>query len=209
MRRNGRIASWNDEKGYGFIAPDDGGDRIFVHIKAFGNPRRRPTLNQKVTFSESADGQGRLCAGKAKLSGRRRSHGGRTMIGVLSVIGAIVFLVVVAILAAKTRIPILILAVYLVVSLVAFVVYAVDKSAAKRGAWRTQENTLHLLSIAGGWPGALVGQQLLRHKSKKKSFRAVFWITVIVNCAGLAWLLTPEGAAATRSLIGYFVAELS
>ncbi|HKK05412.1 MAG TPA: DUF1294 domain-containing protein [Gammaproteobacteria bacterium] len=130
------------------------------------------------------------------------------MTGLLSIIGAIVFLAVVAVLAAETRIPTVILAVYLVVSLIAFIVYAADKSAAKRGAWRTQENTLHLLSVAGGWPGALVAQQLLRHKSKKRSFRAVFWVTVIVNCAGLAWLLTPEGAAAARSLIGSFVSEL-
>lgn len=208
MRRKGRIISWNDEKGYGFIAPDDGSDRIYVHITAFGNAGRRPALNQKVAFSVSADRRGRQCAGTARLSGQRRSQLGRTMTGLLSIIGAIVFLAVVAVLAAETRIPTVILAVYLVVSLIAFIVYAADKSAAKRGAWRTQENTLHLLSVAGGWPGALVAQQLLRHKSKKRSFRAVFWVTVIVNCAGLAWLLTPEGAAAARSLIGSFVSEL-
>jgi len=74
-------------------------------------------------------------------------------------------------------------------------VYALDKSAAKKGAWRTQESTLHLLSLAGGWPGALIAQQKLRHKSKKQSFRFVFWVTVIMNCSAFFWLFTPTGAA--------------
>jgi uncharacterized membrane protein YsdA (DUF1294 family) len=79
--------------------------------------------------------------------------------------------------------------------------YAVDKSAAKRGDWRTQESTLHFLSIAGGWPGAIVAQQKLRHKSKKQSFRVVFWVTVLLNCGAFVWLFTPTGAATLRSLI--------
>ena len=38
-----------------------------------------------------------------------------------------------------------------------------------------------------------MAQQILRHKSKKVSFRIVFWFTVLVNCGGVAWLLTPNG----------------
>ena len=40
--------------------------------------------------------------------------------------------------------------------------YALDKSAAKKGGQRTPENTLHLLSLGGGWPGAMYAQQLLQ-----------------------------------------------
>jgi uncharacterized membrane protein YsdA (DUF1294 family) len=73
-------------------------------------------------------------------------------------------------------------------SLLTFLAYAVDKSAAINGRWRTREKTLHLLSVAGGWPGALLAQQLLRHKCSKPSFVAVFWITVAANAAGFtAW----------------------
>ena len=54
---------------------------------------------------------------------------------------------------------------YLVMSLVAFAAYAVDKSAAKRGAWRTPESTLHTLELLCGWPGAWLAQRLLRHKT--------------------------------------------
>jgi uncharacterized membrane protein YsdA (DUF1294 family) len=81
-----------------------------------------------------------------------------------------------------------------------YAAYALDKSAAKKGAWRTQESTLHLLALAGGWPGALIAQQTLRHKSKKKSFRIVFWVTAALNLAGFVWLFSPSGAGLLRLL---------
>ena len=51
------------------------------------------------------------------------------------------------------------------------------------------------VAMAGGWPGALIAQQTLRHKSKKESFRFVFWLTVFLNGGVYAWLFTPSGAA--------------
>jgi len=80
--------------------------------------------------------------------------------------------------------------------------YAVDKSAAKRGARRTSENTLHWLSFIGGWPGGLIAQQTLRHKSKKRSFRLVFWMTVVLNLGAFVWMFTPEGLDLVQSWIG-------
>jgi uncharacterized membrane protein YsdA (DUF1294 family) len=88
------------------------------------------------------------------------------------------------------NLPILFLVVYLVASSLTFIAYAWDKSAAKNGGWRTQESTLHLLSLAGGWPGALVAQKMLRHKSRKQSFQFTFWVTVVINCSILGWLLS-------------------
>jgi uncharacterized membrane protein YsdA (DUF1294 family) len=85
-------------------------------------------------------------------------------------------------------------------SLLTFIMYAIDKSAAKSGDWRTQESTLHLLSLAGGWPGALIAQQRLRHKSKKQPFRTVFWMTVLLNCAALVWMITSDSAIVLNSL---------
>jgi uncharacterized membrane protein YsdA (DUF1294 family) len=76
-------------------------------------------------------------------------------------------------------------AAYLVLSLVTFVVYALDKSAAQKEKWRTPENTLHVLALLGGWPGGLAAQIWLRHKSSKFWFKVVFWITVLVNCGAL------------------------
>ena len=76
-------------------------------------------------------------------------------------------------------------AAYAIASVATFVAYAVDKRAARINARRTPESTLPLLALSGGWPGALVAQAFLRHKTQKTSFRAVFWLTVAVNCAAL------------------------
>ena len=89
--------------------------------------------------------------------------------------------------AQQHMLPIGIVGIYLTLSLLSFIAYAIDKSAAKRGKWRTKESTLHLLALMGGWPGALFAQNVLRHKSVKASFRNVFWLTVIANLAVLAY----------------------
>ena len=74
-------------------------------------------------------------------------------------------------------------------SVASFLVYSADKTAAERGTRRTPEATLHLLAVLGGWPGALAGQRVFRHKTRKQPFQAVFWCTVAVNAAALLALL--------------------
>jgi uncharacterized membrane protein YsdA (DUF1294 family) len=73
--------------------------------------------------------------------------------------------------------------VYLAASIVCFIAYALDKAAARSGGWRTPERTLLLLGLAGGWPGGLLAQQWLRHKSAKTSFRYKFFGTIAINLA--------------------------
>jgi len=114
---------------------------------------------------------------------------------------AVSFIVVVGVSVLVTAMPIHVLLFYLVVSLLTFVVYALDKSAARRNAWRTPESTLHMLSLVGGWPGAMIAQQTLRHKSRKVEFRIVFWLTVILNIGIYVWLLTPTGAEMLRWIV--------
>jgi len=80
------------------------------------------------------------------------------------------------------------LAIYTVGSVACFIAYAADKRAAIRQQRRTSERALLLLGLAGGWPGALLAQQWLRHKSSKASFLAWFWLTVVLNLAMLVWL---------------------
>ena len=86
------------------------------------------------------------------------------------------------------QVPPLVAAVYGVMSVTCFAVYAIDKRAARNKRWRTPEKTLWLLGLLCGWPGAVLAQQWLRHKSAKRSFQVVFWITVVVNMIGFAWL---------------------
>lgn len=76
-------------------------------------------------------------------------------------------------------------ALYGAASVVAFAAYGLDKRAARRGTWRVSEQTLLLLGLVGGWPGALVAQQLFRHKTRKRTFRRAFWGTVVLNVLAL------------------------
>ena len=69
-----------------------------------------------------------------------------------------------------------------------FIAYASDKNAAQQGRWRTSEQTLHALALAGGWPAAWLAQRALRHKSRKAEFLAVYVVTVLLNLGALAWL---------------------
>ena len=202
MRTKGKLTSWNEEKGFGFIAPMAGGKQIFIHIRAFGNRNRRPVVGEIVTYTQSSDNQGRPCAIKATLTGDRLPEKTKRGYGSLSIVVAIFFLIIVGVSAFSAKIPLHILLLYVAASVLSFIRYALDKSAAKEGAWRTPESTLHLLSLAGGWPGALIAQQKFRHKTQKQSFRSVFWITVLLNCGAFVWLFTPNGAATLQSLIG-------
>ena len=70
---------------------------------------------------------------------------------------------------------------YSAMSLIALAIYAWDKSCAERGTFRTPEKSLHLLELFGGWPGALIAQQWLRHKNRKLSYQIVFWLIVLTH----------------------------
>ena len=103
---------------------------------------------------------------------------------VLAFFGALLFLVLLG------RISPYVLLLYCVASLICYGVYAVDKKAAEQGTWRVREDYLHLTALLGGWPGAILAQSKLRHKTKKLSFRVVFWITVAVNVSVLAYWIS-------------------
>jgi len=66
-----------------------------------------------------------------------------------------------------------------------------------------------VFALAVGWPGALIAQQALRHKSKKTSFRTLFWVTVLINCAFLSWLHTESGQAVLQTAMKNGVPSLA
>ena len=200
MRVKGKITTWNDAKGFGFITPLAGGKRIFIHMSAFSNRGRRPELNEVVTYSVASDEQGRPCATKATLAGDKLTKKEAKKSSATAILFAVLFIAAVGISALTGSVSGWLPIGYAALSLVTFVAYYLDKLAARRGAWRTSEGTLLFLGLAGGWPGALIAQETLRHKSKKPSFRAVFWVTVLINCAALAWLHTDSGKDALQGL---------
>lgn len=66
-------------------------------------------------------------------------------------------------------------------NIVTFAVYAADKKAAIQSQRRIPEKTLHLLSLLGGWIGAWIAQEKLRHKTQKQPFRMYFFLTILIN----------------------------
>ncbi len=50
MPLSGKLSSWNDDRGFGFIAPRDGGRELFVHISAFPRDGSRPTVGETITY---------------------------------------------------------------------------------------------------------------------------------------------------------------
>ncbi|MBN3968210.1 DUF1294 domain-containing protein [Pseudomonas gregormendelii] len=73
------------------------------------------------------------------------------------------------------------LSAYGIVSVLAFFLYWSDKRKARTERWRTPENVLHAVELAGGWPGALVAQQVFRHKTRKVSYQVLFWAIVLLH----------------------------
>lgn len=202
MRYQGKITDWKDDQGFGFITPNGGGQRVFVHIKSFSNRQQRPVGNEIVTYELRLDAKGRPQANSVALLGRDRPSANPSGQGNVTLLLTVAFLAFVGGSASAGKLPIAVAWFYLAASLAAFAAYALDKSAAKNDQWRTKESTLHLFALAGGWPGALAAQRLLRHKSRKQSFQIVFWATVVLNCCALAWLFSDSGAEALRSMFG-------
>lgn len=117
MRTKGKIKSWSDSKGYGFILPHSGGKQVFVHINAFSNRKRRPETDQVVTYDISTDKHGRPCAIKATLAGDRLQQNKKKNSGTISILFATIFISIVAVSALVDRLPPLIFAVYIGLSI--------------------------------------------------------------------------------------------
>lgn len=196
MRIEGTLKSWNASRGFGFIEPAYGGQEIFVHIKSFEGRAGRPQIGQALSFEVEVGPQGKKRAKRVQWVSARRvakplRNDSPAQWGTASYFAIPAFFIVYAVVAASWRVPTWVAGLYLAASALCFVVYAIDKAAARARGWRVSEATLIALGLAGGWPGAIVAQQVLRHKSNKASFRAAFWGSVMLNVAGFITLCSP------------------
>ncbi|WP_206696876.1 DUF1294 domain-containing protein [Marinomonas algicola] len=204
MKLQGKVLNWNDDKGFGFVEPNGGGDRAFVHIKAFNPRSRRPVNGDMIIYDLVRENNNRFKAENIKFahdikrSNKRREAEKSNLFGsVFTLLFCIGLLVSVF----TGKLPFIIAGLYFVMSFIAFVAYAIDKAAAQNGRWRTRERTLHIFSLAGGWPGAFFAQSKLRHKFSKEEFKIVYWITVLLNLGGLYWLHTDKGISFLSNVI--------
>ncbi|MCH1917948.1 DUF1294 domain-containing protein [Shewanella sp. A3A] len=191
MKGKGHLSQWNDERGFGFITPVNGDKPVFLHIKAMANRSRRPTVGELLSYELAQDKQGRWQALNAmnisdkpalrQQAKRQKQHQRQRGTAKYSLL----FLLLVALASWQQWLPKYTPIWYLALSVISYISYALDKRAAQQDRWRISESTLQLQALLGGWPGALLAQQRLRHKSVKTAFRRVFWLMLLLNLAAL------------------------
>ncbi|WP_019614509.1 DUF1294 domain-containing protein [Psychromonas ossibalaenae] len=95
---------------------------------------------------------------------------------------------------------------YTLINTLTFICYAADKYAACHNRWRIKESRLHLLSLLGGWFGALVAQIIVNHKLRKTSFQTVYWLTAVLHNIVLVYFLSEQGNEYILMLFNYIAA---
>lgn len=203
MRYQGKITDWKDEQGFGFITQNGGEQRLFLHIKSFSQRVRRPSVGDTVTYTVSVDQKGRGNAQNVVFVNQKQTQKTRRLRrdNTWPLYCAALFCVFIALLVVFGKLFWQALAFYASLNLITWVQYFLDKKAAQNAARRRiPEIRLHLLALAGGWPGALLAQRMFRHKSSKQSFQEAYRATVIMHCCALGWLLSPYGKPALNWL---------
>ncbi len=169
-----RVIEWHDDKGFGWLQFGD--KRLFLHRRDFSRFHHLPRVGEEIRFNWGLDKNCRPCAQNAV---QVREVTDVSLVG-LCVLGAL--LVLPAYAWQQMGWEIWKLAAYVcVLSWIAYSAYASDKRKARANAWRTPEAYLHLLELAGGWPGAWVAQRRLRHKCSKQSYQFMFWMIICIH----------------------------
>jgi uncharacterized membrane protein YsdA (DUF1294 family) len=139
---------------------------------------KQPEVGDGVLYSFGGDKQGRPGAKQAvhhNDSARLRAIHGVILVALLTAPASAVWRI------ATGNALWLLAGWYAGASALTYFAYADDKKRSRSAAWRVPENTLHLLELAGGWPGAFLAQRRLRHKCSKASFQFVFWMIVAAH----------------------------
>ena len=194
----GIIKTWKPERGFGFIQSAASENDIFIHIRDIKHAGYEPKTGDEVDFKLTTDKNGKVRAFDVYIQGQevvhkpakqtnyaKKADRPKKKLGVLYLLIALIPFVFSMLLIKEHR-NVTPLFIYMIMSGITFLAYAIDKTKAHKNEWRTQESTLHLLELAGGWPGALISQKVIRHKNKKLSFQIVFWLIVLLHL--VAWV---------------------
>ncbi len=185
-RFEGTLTTWNESRGFGFITPTERAPQVFVHIKAFEWGSVWPHVGLKLTYELGANAEGKARAERVQsvevvVDPKAKRKIAPPPPGSSSYLAIPAFIVLYIIRSLFWGVPHWVIALYLAMSILCFVGYWIDKSAAVHGRWRVPEATLLIPGLLGGWPGAIVAQQVFRHKTRKTAFRVQFWTSVGLN----------------------------
>ena len=125
----------------------------------------------------------------------------RGKVDLFSIFVVLAFTAIFVIAVVSWNLPYWVIALYVSTSVLSMIAYANDKRAARTGGWRERESTLLFLGLIGGWPGSIIAQQTLRHKTMKAGFVAQFWLTVATNLAAFLALAYPGLAEGVRTAL--------
>ncbi|AYO52961.1 MULTISPECIES: DUF1294 domain-containing protein [Acinetobacter] len=203
MRDQGRLVEWLDDKGYGFIQPnDESKGRVFLHIKDFAQKGPRPIVGCALEYVVQLDGQGRYKAkqvtylkasqtvSKSTRPAKKSNAQSTSKLQPMQIL-CVVYIVALAILSVSGFLNGMVLLFVSIINVMTYWFYAQDKESAQNGQRRVPENTLHVLSFLGGWPAAWLAQQRLRHKTQKQPFRKIYFCTIFFNILLILWLISP------------------
>ena len=191
-KQSGVLQRWDDERGFGFITDKKGRD-IFVHVSAFGRIRSRPKAGEKVLFRVEPD----AAKGVRAVEVERCWRPAHLLLPefLLPLLVVAVFYGAFWLFFSKNAFWFFLIIFLLLIAGLTFLMFGLDKRAALNERQRVPENTLHLLSLAGGWPGGLLARPLFRHKTRKQPFRTVFWLMVVGNLVTVGvFLFSPQAA---------------
>lgn len=203
LRYQGKLTNWNDKKGFGFVEPNGGGSLSFVHISALRKRSRRPKEGDLIVYEQVKEANGKFKAKNVSLATDRQLK--ITASRKPSKLGYVVITIFVVALISATLLNLLpteVLVFYFGASCLAIIAYALDKRSAQNGRWRTPESHLHLLGLLGGWPGAFYAQNKLKHKTSKKAFKQIYWVTAMVNVSVLVWFFSKQGQQLIAAIVG-------
>jgi uncharacterized membrane protein YsdA (DUF1294 family)/cold shock CspA family protein len=193
MRYEGKLIKWYDDKGFGFIRATADSKDVFLHVSEIQKMKRRPIINELVTYEINKDNQGRFRAINVgyQTSTNLNKQPSKTTFSPLFLTFILLFTAFIFERTINGFLPDLFPILFLGINLFIFLYYYQDKTAALKNEWRTPENTLHWFSLLGGWAGAYIAQKTFKHKHKKISFMWVYKLTVIINCGAIILYSTP------------------